>query len=114
MNSRLLPSWLPLHRCTIDGCDQSGAFDRQDGRCYFHSKVADGLFASRVRNVLHTCGKYPWDLWFDGNEHLIHPAVGLEDFRRVARDAAARRGLTVSVERAGDAVALRSFLRLAA
>ena len=47
-HSRLLPSWLPLHRCTVDGCDQSGAFDRPDGRCYFHGKLRAGLLSPYV------------------------------------------------------------------
>lgn len=46
--SRLLPRWLPLHRCVAPGCDQSGAFDRTDGRCYFHGKIADGKLSRWV------------------------------------------------------------------
>ncbi len=46
--SHLLPSWLPLHRCTADGCDQSGAFDRPDGRCYYHGKLRAGLLSPYV------------------------------------------------------------------
>lgn len=109
--SRLLPSWLPLHRCAVDGCDQSGAFDRPDGRCYYCGKMADGLFTAHRRSELNTCGKYPWDEWFDGNEHVVHPATRIPTFRRLAQAAAERRGLVVVVGHAGEtSVSLQATL----
>lgn len=112
--SRLLPSWPPLHRCVVDGCDQSGAFDRPDGSCYFHAKMADGLFTNRRRSVLKTCGKFPWDEWFDGNEHVVHPAAKFSVFRRQAREAAERRGLVIVVSHAGEtSVSLQAMLEAA-
>ena len=44
--SRLLPAWPPLARCTVvcemNRCDMSAAYDRTDGRCYWHGKLIDG------------------------------------------------------------------------
>lgn len=115
--SRRLPSWHPLARCTVEcemnRCDMSAAFDRTDGRCLYHGKKADGLFGRR-RHALNTCGKFPWDDWFDGNEHVVHPAAKFSTFRRQAREAAQRRGLSVVVEHAGQAIALRALLEVAA
>lgn len=115
--SRRLPSWPPLRTCIENGPwklhEEQAAFDRTDGRCYYCGKKADGKFGRR-RHALNTCGKFPWDDWFDGNEHVVHPAAKFSTFRRQAREAAQRRGLSVVVEHAGQAVALRALLEVAA
>lgn len=114
--SRRLPSWHPLARCTVvcemNRCDMSAAYDRTDGRCYYCGKKADGLF--RERTGRRPYSKYPWDDWFDGNEHVVHPTVSFVNFVRAARIAAKCRGLAVVVEHAGQAVALRALLEVAA
>jgi len=102
-------SWLPLHRCTVNGCDQSGAFDRPDGRCYFHGKVADGLFREHPRGT-RTYSKYPWADWFDGNEHEIHTGATLKSFKRAAWKAACQRGVSVTVWTTNGGVYLRAGL----
>jgi len=94
--SRLLLSWLPLHHCTVGGCDQSGAFDRRDGRCYYHGKVADGLFGAR-RDGRPTYNLYPWAEWFDGNAHVVRTTAKFDSFRRTAQHMARKRGVTVTV-----------------
>jgi hypothetical protein len=110
--SRRLPSWPPLARCTVvcemNRCDMSAAYDRTDGRCYWHGKEADGLFgAHRSRDSrLNTCGKYPWTDWLDGNEHIVNPAASFQTFRFAAYGAAKRRGLAVTIWLAGDAIHL--------
>lgn len=103
----------------MNRCDMSAAYDRAGradgtaGFCSYHGKKADGLFGGRV-HALNTCGKFPWDEWLDGNEHVVHPAAKFSTFRRQAREAAQRRGLSVVVEHAGEAVALRALTAVAA
>ncbi|SRR6266478_310079 len=105
--SRLLPSWLPIHRCTVDGCDQSGAFDRPDGCCYFHGKVADGLFGAR-RDGRPTYNPYPWAEWFDGNTHVVHTTAKSDSFRRTAQHVAHKRGVSITVWTTEGGVYLRA------
>jgi hypothetical protein len=40
---RVLPTWQPLRTCSDTGCLQDAAYERPDGRCYRHGKIADGL-----------------------------------------------------------------------
>lgn len=108
--SRRLPSWPPLARCTVvcemNRCDMSAAFDRTDGKCYYCGKKADGLFGPR-RNGLRTNGKYHWADFFDGAPHEVVPPHA-ENFRRAAYAAAIRQGLTITVRVVGDTVHLQS------
>jgi hypothetical protein len=110
--SRRLPSWHPLARCSVvcemNRCDMSAAYDRTDGRCYYCGKIADGLFTAHRKHDsrLNTCGKYPWSDWLDGNEHIVHPAASFHSFRVATYSAAQRRGLAVKVWEADDAIHL--------
>ncbi len=108
--SRLLPSWLPLRTCCNDGPwklhEESAAFDRTDGRCYYCGKVADGLMNGRLPKRIND--SYPWEKWFDGTAHVVHSTAKVDSFRRTAQHAARKRGWTVSVWRAGDEIHLQA------
>jgi len=102
--SRLLPSWLPLARCTVvcemNRCDMSAAFDRNDGRCSYHGKVADGLFGDQPRAAgTRSYTKYPWAEWLDGDEHVLSLSGTYGNLAKGAQVATRRRGLAVTLWR---------------
>ena len=49
--ARVLPIWQPLSICSDTGCLQDAAYDRADGRCYRHGKIADGLMQQYVAHA---------------------------------------------------------------
>lgn len=126
--SRVPPSWLPLHRCTVGGCDQSGAFDRRDGRCYFHGKIADGLFAGwrtlpAVRHrheirpgdsVMGRPEKYPYADWFDGEPHVLEQSADFDSnpaaMAALIRSAARTRHVTIHLQRHGPRISVQAML----
>lgn len=105
--SRVLPTWHPIHNCgqrILSGaCAQPNTFDRADGLCYFHGKLADlklGLQTgteSRCRVGNHSPNprpRYDYAAWFDGQPHTltwdVDFAADVKSMRRMLQVAARR------------------------
>lgn len=50
MSAAPVPSWRPNTECSEKDCSSDAAYDRTDGRCYRHGKIADGLMAKLQSN----------------------------------------------------------------
>lgn len=115
--SRLLPSWLPLARCTAATqfgeqglCPQPTTFDSREF-CYLHAKVAAGLFNGwRSRPLFPRGGRpdiqrYDYDAWFDGEPHTLIQGVdfapGVASMATSIRRQAQRRGVEIVLQRRG-------------